>query len=72
MCNCDTSNLGDTGKFIALRYPHLDKQWLDSVNNGIAEFKKQNGGDVEMHVRWNKGRAKWTDWIIRIFSPSDK
>jgi hypothetical protein len=58
----------NTGEFLAVHYEHLDKEWLTKVNKSVGEFKQNNDEEFEMHVRWHKGRVKWTDWIKRVFN----
>lgn len=58
-----------TDEFLAIRFPHLKKSWLQKVNDRLATFKLENGGSVEAVIRWSKGHVQWMDWHLRDLIP---
>lgn len=62
-----TNKSSDTDQFLALHFPHLPKSWLQRVNEKLGRLKADpnNGGNVELCTRFNRGRPKWWDWRER-------
>lgn len=54
-----------TEELIAVKFPHLKLSWLQKVNKKLGLVKKENGGNVEMQVRFGKGQPQWTEWKQR-------
>lgn len=61
----------NTDEVLALHFSNLPRPWLEKVNDKIGKLREENGGDVDMHVRWSKCRPKWMDWILREFCRED-
>lgn len=55
--------MGDTDKFLAIKFPNVPRAWLEQVNEELAIFK----GNVEMTTRFVGGEDQWTDWKKRVF-----
>lgn len=53
----------DTDKFLAIRYKHLDKSWLDKVNEMVGWLKQHLSGNGEMRVFWSGGVPQ-TEWTL--------
>lgn len=54
-----------TDEFLAVKFPHLRKSWLERINRKLGLLWQENGGNAEMHVRWRKCHPDWTEWSIR-------
>lgn len=54
-----------TDEFLAIKFPGIKKSWLQRICSKLNVLKQENGGNVEMHVRWKQGVPQWTDWIQR-------
>lgn len=55
----------DIGQLLAAHFPHIPRAWLKYVNDKLGKIKQENGGNVEMSVRWTGGEDQWTDWNQR-------
>jgi len=54
-----------TDELLAVKFPGIRKNWLRKVCDKLSTLKQENGGNVEMHVRWKHGKPVYTDWIQR-------
>lgn len=59
----------DISQFLAAHFPHIPAAWLRRINDKLGRIKQENGGDVEMAVRWSRGKDQWTDWSQRDLNP---
>ncbi len=61
----------ETDEFLAVHFPGIRKSWLKRVSEKLTSLVQENGGNAEMHVRFNRGRIQWTDWSQRDLFPSE-
>jgi hypothetical protein len=61
----------NTDEMLAVHFPNLvkHKQWLKHVDRELGEIERKNGGNTELHARFQGGKHTWTDWIIRLLAP---
>lgn len=59
-------------QILATRFPHIPLDWLERIDKKLGLFIQENGGNVEMRVRFNGGEDQWTDWSERDFSPKKR
>ena|SRR5579863_3111446 len=55
----------DTDEFLAVRYPHIDKSWLDEINTMLGQLKAWCSGDARMSVPFSGGIPQFTEWTIK-------
>lgn len=54
-----------TDELLAIKFPGIRKSWLRKISDKLNLLKNENGGNVEMTVRWRHGKPQWTDWVQR-------
>ena len=54
-----------TDELLAAKFPGIRKSWLRKISDKLNLLKSENGGNVEMTVRWRRGVPQWTDWNQR-------
>ncbi len=59
----------NTDEFLAVRFPHVHKSWLERVNQMLARLFQENGGYAEMHTKFQGTQPVWTEWQIRELFP---
>ena len=57
-----------TDEFLAIKFPHLRKSWLQKINWRLGWLKQFNGGHGEMVTRFSNGQDRWTGWNERDVS----
>lgn len=55
----------DTDEFLAVRFPHLSKSWLDEINEMVGVLKQYFSGNAQMHVPWSGGLPQQTEWLVK-------
>jgi hypothetical protein len=62
-------NSDDISRILARRYPHIQEtmQLLAKLNKWIGLFKAdmENGGNVEVTIRFRGGKFTWMNWSGR-------
>lgn len=54
-----------TDELLAAKFPGIHKTWLRRISRKLKLLKQENGGNVEMTVRWKHGIPQWTQWNQR-------
>lgn len=54
-----------TDEFLAIRFPNLDKTWLDEINEMVGWLKQKFKGNGELYVPWSGGIPQISTWSIK-------
>lgn len=58
---CDKEEQWDTAKLLAVKFPEIEKSWLEKVCAYLRLFK----GSADMKVQWRpKRRVPRTEWLV--------
>lgn len=55
-----------TDEFLAIRFPHLRKTWLDEINDAIGWLKQNFKGNATMQIPWNGGIPGEVHWFVKV------
>lgn len=62
----------NTDEFLAVRFPHLSKSWLDEINDMVGWLKQKFSGNGELCVPWSGGIPQPGRWTINTKSAKKK
>lgn len=54
-----------TDEFLAARFPHVERNWLEMVNDTLGFLKQKSSGNGEMQTMWNGGVDAGTKWTFK-------
>ena len=55
----------NTAELFAARFPNIDPNWLETVDNTLDFLKKTSSGNGKMQTVWNGGQDGGTEWTFK-------
>jgi hypothetical protein len=54
-----------TDEFLAIKFPNLERGWLEMVNDTVGFLKQRCSGNGKMQTLWNGGTDSGTEWTFK-------
>lgn len=55
-----------TDELMAVRFPNVDRDWLEMVNSTLGQMRLMCSGNALMCTTWNGGTEARTEWTFSI------